>query len=157
MFNRIYDYYGASGVIDKVEDYLFDEPLLLIGEDGANLVTRSKILSFIDGGKYWVNNHAHILKPTYGVLEYYCELMELCDYSIWISGSAQPKLTSENLLNIKIIVPPVEEQKLILDKIEVDIKRIETKVKNTKKLIELLEEYRMALISEVVTGKVKVV
>lgn len=115
MVIRQYDYYGASGVIDKVEDYLFEEPLLLIGEDGANLITRSTRLSFIARGKYWVNNHAHILKPTYGLLEYYCELMELCDYSIWISGSAQPKLTSENLMNIQIIVPPFEEQKAIIN------------------------------------------
>lgn len=63
MTEKTFDYYGASGVIDKVEDYIFDEPLILIGEDGANLVTRSKNLVFIAQGKYWVNNHAHILKP----------------------------------------------------------------------------------------------
>lgn len=156
MVVRKYDYYGASGVIDKVEDYLFDEPLLLIGEDGANLVTRSTRLSFIAKGKYWVNNHAHILKPTYGLLEYYCELMELCDYSIWISGSAQPKLTSENLMNIQVIVPPIEEQQSIVHHIETECALIDAKKEKTKKLIDLLTEYRTALISEVVTGKIKV-
>ena len=59
--NRIYDYYGASGIIDKVDDYIFEGKKLLIGEDGANLVTRSKDIAFIADGKYWVNNHAHIL------------------------------------------------------------------------------------------------
>lgn len=157
MVIREYDYYGASGVIDRVEDYLFDEPLLLIGEDGANLVTRSTRLSFIARGKYWVNNHAHILKPTFGLLEYYCELMELCDYSIWISGSAQPKLTSENLMNIQIIVPPFDEQKSIMNYLETKCALIDAKKSKTEKLIELLTEYRTALISEVVTGKVKVI
>lgn len=157
MVVREYDYYGASGVIDKVEDYLFDEPLLLIGEDGANLVTRSTRLSFIARGKYWVNNHAHILKPTFGLLEYYCELMELCDYSIWISGSAQPKLTSENLMNIQIIVPPMEEQKEIINYLGDECALIDAKKAKTEKLIELLTEYRTALISEVVTGKIKVI
>ena len=156
MVIREYDYYGASGVIDRVEDYLFDEPLLLIGEDGANLVTRSTRLSFIARGKYWVNNHAHILKPTFGLLEYYCELMELCDYSIWISGSAQPKLTSENLMNIQIIVPPFDEQKSIMNYLETKCALIDAKKAKTEKLIELLTEYRTALISEVVTGKIKV-
>jgi type I restriction enzyme S subunit len=156
MVVREYDYYGASGVIDKVEDYLFDEPLLLIGEDGANLITRSTRLSFIARGKYWVNNHAHILKPTYGLLEYYCELMELCDYSIWISGSAQPKLTSENLMNIQIIVPPFKEQKAIINHLKAACAEIDAKRSKTEKLINLLTEYRTTLISEVVTGKVKV-
>ena len=59
---KIYDYYGASGVIDKVDRYLFSRPLLLIGEDGANLLTRSKPIAFIAKGQYWVNNHAHVLE-----------------------------------------------------------------------------------------------
>ncbi|MEM9834280.1 MAG: restriction endonuclease subunit S [Bacteroidota bacterium] len=156
MLDRKYDYYGASGVIDKVEDYLFDESLLLIGEDGANLVTRSTRLAFIAKGKYWVNNHAHILKPTYGILEYYAELMEICDYSLWVSGSAQPKLTSENLLNIWIIVPPEEEQMSIVEHITSQLSNIDLQVNRTQKLINLLTEYRTALISEAVTGKIKV-
>ncbi len=157
MVVREYDYYGASGIIDKVEDYLFDEPLLLIGEDGANLVTRNTRLSFIAKGKYWVNNHAHILKATFGLLEYYCELMELCDYSIWISGSAQPKLTSDNLMNIQIIVPPIKEQEEIINLLETECSFVNAKKSKTVKLIELLTEYRTALISEVVTGKIKVI
>lgn len=157
MIKREYDYYGASGIIDKVESYLFDEPLLLIGEDGANLITRSSKLSFIARGKYWVNNHAHILRPTFGVLEYYCEIMEICDYSIWISGSAQPKLTSDNLMNIEIVVPPIQEQQSIVNHIESEYSKIDFKKARTEELIELLTEYRTALISEVVTGKIKVI
>lgn len=157
MMLKKYDYYGASGVIDKVEDYIFEEPLILIGEDGANLLTRSKRLVFIAKGKYWVNNHAHILKPKYGLIDYYSELLELYDFSIWVTGSAQPKLTSENLLNISIIVPPIEEQKQISEFIQEKILGIFQKTKKTKKLVALLKEYKTALISDVVTGKIKVV
>jgi restriction endonuclease S subunit len=63
MSERAFDYYGASGIIDKVEDFIFDEDLILVAEDGANLLSRSTPLAFIARGKYWVNNHAHILKP----------------------------------------------------------------------------------------------
>ena len=97
-----YDYYGASGVIDKVPDYLFDGDHILIGEDGANLLTRSTALAFKATGKFWVNNHAHILKPKFGNIDFYTYLLESIDYTIWVTGSAQPKLTAENLLNIKI-------------------------------------------------------
>jgi type I restriction enzyme S subunit len=156
MMIKEYDYYGASGVIDKVDDYIFNEPLILIGEDGANLLTRSKRLVFIAKGKYWVNNHAHILKPKYGLMYYYSELLELYDFSIWVTGSAQPKLTSENLLNIPMIVPPIEEQKEIAEFLDKYISEIESKSTKTKKLIALLTEYKTALISEVVTGKIKI-
>ena len=74
--DKIYDYYGASGVIDKVDRFLFSKPLLLIGEDGANLLLRSKPIAFIATGQYWVNNHAHVLDSAGGLLlEYvYCYL-----------------------------------------------------------------------------------
>lgn len=153
---REYDYYGASGVIDKVENYLFEEDLILIGEDGANLVTRSKRLVFIASGKYWVNNHAHIIKPTNGNINYFCELLELIDYTVYISGSAQPKLTQEALMSIKIPVPPPSEQNLIFNFLERELETIDKIKGKSQQEIELLKEYKTALISEVVTGKVDV-
>src|SRR6185295_6583463 len=75
MTTHSYDYYGASGIIDKVEDFIFDDELLLIAEDGANLVLRNLPLAIIARGKFWVNNHAHILKPRCGSLEYFAALM----------------------------------------------------------------------------------
>jgi type I restriction enzyme S subunit len=153
---REFDYYGASGVIDKVENYLFDEDLILIGEDGANLLTRSKRLVFIASGKYWVNNHAHIIKPINGNINYFCELLELIDYTIYITGSAQPKLTQEALMSIKIPVPPISEQILIFNFLEHELETIDKINAKTQQEIELLKEYKTALISEVVTGKVDV-
>ena len=156
MESRIYDYYGASGVIDKVENYIFDEELILIGEDGANLLTRTKRLAFIASGRYWVNNHAHIIKPINGNIYYFCELLELIDYTIYISGSAQPKLTQEALMSIKIPVPPISEQNKIFDYLKDEFNKIDTIISKSQQEIELLKEYKTALISEVVTGKVDV-
>mgnify|MGYP001214713637 CR=1 FL=1 len=152
-----YDYYGASGVIDKVPDYLFDGDYILIGEDGANLLTRSTNLVFKATGKFWVNNHAHILKPKFGNIDFYVYLLESIDYTIWVTGSAQPKLTAENLLNVKIWFPETEEQKQIVKHIETETSRIDNTIYKIEKEIELLQEYRTALISEVVTGKIKVI
>ena len=114
MSLRRYDYYGASGVIDKVDDYLFDDELLLIAEDGANLVLRNLPLAIIARGKCWVNNHAHILKPRRGNIEFLASAMESISYLPWISGAAQPKLTQDRLMRIAIAVPSREEQDRIV-------------------------------------------
>lgn len=113
--NRIYDYYGASGIIDKVDDYIFEGKKLLIGEDGANLVTRSKDIAFIADGKYWVNNHAHILdvKDTV-LLMYLCNYINNMDLIPYVTGSAQPKLTQAKMNNIKIFLPTLPEQHEIM-------------------------------------------
>ena len=96
-----YPYYGASGIVDYVVDYIFDEDTLLISEDGANLLARSTPVAFPASGKYWVNNHAHILKfenrTTQRFVELYLESIPLDDY---ITGAAQPKLNQKALNSI---------------------------------------------------------
>lgn len=114
--SKKYDYYGASGVIDKVDNFLFDENLLLIGEDGANLLSRSTPIAFIAKGKYWVNNHAHVLQATEHVLlefvEIYINAISLVPY---VTGSAQPKLSQRMMSKIPVPVPPIEEQQRIVE------------------------------------------
>jgi len=156
MENKLYDYYGASGVIDKVEDYIFDETLILLGEDGANLYSRSTPLAFLAKGKYWVNNHAHILKPRNGNINYFVNLLESIDYTPSITGSAQPKLTIDNLKNIRIPVPPLPEQHVIAAYIEEQTAKIDTLIAKTQRQIDRLQAYRTALISNAVTGKIDV-
>ena len=112
MTMRTYDYYGASGVIDKVDDYLFDDELLLIAEDGANLVLRNLPLAIIARGRFWVNNHAHILKPLHGNIVFLAHVLETLSYKPWISGAAQPKLTQDRLMAISVAIAPPEEQDL---------------------------------------------
>lgn len=153
---RRYDYYGASGVIDRVEDYLYDDELLLIAEDGANLVLRNLPLALIARGKFWVNNHAHILKPKRGNLEYLAAIMEGLNYRPWISGAAQPKLTQDRLMNISIAVPPRFEQDEIIARAKVHTSKLTATIARTRRQVELLQEYRTRLISDVVTGKLDV-
>ncbi|MCC0769942.1 restriction endonuclease subunit S [Bacillus pacificus] len=151
MKHKIYDYYGASGVIDKVENYIFDEPLILIGEDGANLYSRSTPLAFVAEGKYWVTNHAHILKPKNGNLYYWANLLESIDYTTYITGSAQPKLTQDALANIVLPVPSLEEQRTIWKYLSEKLKDIDSLIEGKKALITLLEEKRQTMITEAVT------
>jgi type I restriction enzyme S subunit len=156
MTTRQYDYYGASGVIDKVEDYLFDDDLLLIAEDGANLVLRNLPLAIIARGKFWVNNHAHILRPRRGNLEYLAAVMESLNYQPWISGAAQPKLTQDRLMSIAIVVPPREEQDRIMAVATAATSSVQGGIDRAWREIGLMREYRTRVIADVVTGKLDV-
>lgn len=130
--NRVvgeYPYYGASGVIDHVKDYIFDGNYLLISEDGANLVVRKTPIAFSIEGKSWVNNHAHVLKFNNILLQQYVEMyLNSIDLSKYISGAAQPKLNQENLNKILIPVPndkKIEKTVEILNKFKKLINDIE--------------------------------
>ena len=107
-------YYGASGVVDYVRDHLFDEDLLCVSEDGANLVARTYPIAFSISGKTWVNNHAHVLRFesrfTQKLVEDYLNAIEITDY---LTGMAQPKLNKAMLDKIPIPLPHPEEQKRI--------------------------------------------
>jgi type I restriction enzyme S subunit len=156
MTLRRYDYYGASGIIDKVDEYLFDDDLLLVAEDGANLVLRNLPLAIVARGQFWVNNHAHILKPRRGRLEYLAAVMERINYQPWISGAAQPKLTQDRLMGIAIAVAPPEEQDGIVRAISEETAPLRTTIERARREIDLLREYRTRLIADVVTGKLDV-
>nr|WP_281375272.1 restriction endonuclease subunit S [Aquabacterium terrae] len=156
MRSRTYDYYGASGAIDKVDDFLFDDELLLIAEDGANLVLRNLPLAIIASGKFWVNNHAHILKPRRGSIRYLAHLLETLNFCPWITGAAQPKLTQDRLLAISIAVPPGEEQMAITAAAELRCQPLNDALARLAREVELLREYRTRIVADVVTGKLDV-
>ena len=119
FLSKRYDYYGASGVIDKVDRYLFDKELLLIGEDGANLLSRSTPIAFIAKGKYWVNNHAHVLDVYDGVmLKYIALYINSISLAPYVTGTAQPKMNQEKMNSILIALPPQKEQQRIVAQIE---------------------------------------
>ena len=102
----IYPYYGASGIVDYVEDYIFDEDILLVSEDGANLLLRSTPIAFSVSGKVWVNNHAHVVRFAKMSLQKYVEIFfSLIDISDNITGSAQPKLNQAKLNAMMIPIP----------------------------------------------------
>jgi len=112
---KIYDYYGASGVIDKIDGYTHEGELLLIGEDGANLVSRSTPIAFIATGKYWVNNHAHVLETVHRItLDYLKCYINSIDLKPFVTGGFQPKLSQGNLNIIPVPLPPISFQYKIM-------------------------------------------
>ena len=141
--NGVYPYYGASGIVDYVDDYLIDDTVLLISEDGANLKSRVYPIAFTATGKIWVNNHAHILRfnnnATHKIIELY---INQTDISEFITGQAQPKLNQKNLNNIKIPLPTIEEQKKIVTEIE----KIETKIKELEKQIAAIPKQKEQIL-----------
>lgn len=150
----LYDYYGASGAIDKIDDYTIDDHVMLIGEDGANLRMRNLPLMYEVNGKAWINNHAHILKPTERVDFYYLfYALEELDINPYITGSAQPKLSQEKLQNIWVPLPDLEEQQEIATYIRSKCAEIDGLVAKKEQLVKELESYKKSLIYEVVTGK----
>lgn len=106
-----YPYYGASGIVDYVDSYIFDGDYLLVSEDGANLLARNTPIAFSISGKNWVNNHAHVLQfPDYTTRRYVEFYLNSIDLSSFITGGAQPKLNQKNLNKIRIPMPPIEER-----------------------------------------------
>jgi len=139
-------YYGASGIVDYVADYLFDEDLLCISEDGANLIARKYPIAFSISGKTWVNNHAHILKFENSVSQRFVELyLNSINLSDYISGMAQPKLNQTKLNQIPILLPPLQEQEkivAILDEAFSAIDRAKVNAElNLQNAKELFESY----------------
>ena len=151
---KIYPYYGATGIIDYIDEYIFDGKYILLGEDGANLLSRSKENAFIACGKFWVNNHAHILKNKSAIIDkffvYFYNNLDLKEY---VTGSAQPKLNAVNLSKIKFILPPLEEQKRIVEKLD----SLFEKIQKIKEIIEEVKEKttsrREAILSKAFSGE----
>ena len=108
---KIYPYYGAQGIVDYVDDYIFDGKYILIAEDGENLKSNNKSICTLATGKYWVNNHAHIIKGNEGTnTDFLYYKLNSINFAPYITGSAQPKLNKENLLNIELYIPSKEHQ-----------------------------------------------
>ena len=142
-----YPYYGASGVIDQIDGYTHQGEYLLLGEDGANLLARSKPIAFLAKGKFWVNNHAHVLKcrgeAPNAYLAYYLNRIDLTPY---VTGTAQPKLSQAKMNKIPIPVAPLDQQKCIVAEIEKQFSRLDEAVANLKR-------YKASVLKAAVEGK----
>ena len=132
-----YRYYGAQGIIDYIDDYIFDGKYLLIAEDGENLKSRKNNIAFFVRGKFWVNNHAHVLKNNdLSNLRYLYYVMNFINIKPYLTGSAQPKLNQQNLKKIKIPLPPLPEQEKIAD----ILGSIDDQIENLTEQNKILEE-----------------
>lgn len=147
-------YYGASGVVDHVADFIFNEDLLLVSEDGANLLARTYPIAFSISGKTWVNNHAHVLRfekiQSQKFVEYYLNSISLAPY---VSGMAQPKLNQKSLNSIPVPFPPAKEQEKIVEKLDILRNEIEILENIYQQKLASLNELKQSLLQKAFSGE----
>lgn len=137
-----YPYYGASGIVDSVDDYIFDGEYLLIAEDGENLRTKKTPIAFLATGKFWVNNHAHIVKGNEQAdTRFLMYALSLADVGAYLTGSTMPKLTQANLNRIPIYAPPIDEQRAIA----AILSSLDDKIELNRRMNYTLEQMAQAL------------
>lgn len=152
-----YPYWGANRIIDYVNDYLFDEELVLLGEDGAPFLERDKPVAFFSQGKVWPNNHIHVLRPKGSAQpEFLAYALNCVDYARYIGGATRDKLTQSQMKALPIPVPFATEQRAIVRFLNHADLRIQRYIRAKEKLIGLLEEQRQAIIHQAVTGRINV-
>ena len=142
-------YYGATGQVGWIDDYIFDEELVLLGEDGAPFFENSKNKAYIVDGKSWVNNHAHVLKGKFGILEnkFLLHLLNRIDYHDYVNGTTRLKLNQSSMRRIPIPLPPLNEQKRIVAKIEELFSLVDSAKDTLEKTKILLNQYRQSLLN----------
>ena len=118
QIDELYPYYGATGQVGLIDDYIINGNYLLLGEDGAPFLDKNAIKAYSISGKSWVNNHAHILSPKID-FEFLQYSLNQIDYSEYVNGSTRLKLTQTDMRSIKIMLPPLAEQKRIKSKIQI--------------------------------------
>ena len=151
-----YPYWGAGSVTDYVNDYLFDEELILLGEDGAPFFDYTRPVAFLVNEKIWVNNHIHVLKPHRSVCpSYLVHYLNNVDYKTYINGSILNKLTQSNMNTIAFVVPPYEEQVRIAAFLDRKCTEIDAVIERTKATIEEYRKLRQAIVTDAVTKGVR--
>lgn len=149
-----FPYYGASGVIDYVDDFIFDGCFLLVSEDGANLLARTKPIAFEASGRFWVNNHAHVLSAKTGTSQSYLMYgIEQTDLSGLVTGTAQPKLTQRNLNQMRIPIPTLDEQGTVVRALDTHLSRIENLLSVTDRVETECGRLRRSLLQAAFSGE----
>lgn len=140
-----YPYYGAQGIIDSINDYIFDGVYLLIAEDGENLKSLKQPVAQLARGKFWVNNHAHILTSNHlSDIRFLCYLFNITDIAGYITGSVQPKLSQQNLNAIRLKIPPILDQKAIVNTLSC----LDDMIELNNRTNQLLEEMAQAIFKQ---------
>ena len=149
-----YPYYGASGAIDTIDDFLFDGDYLLLGEDGANLLSRSTPIAFLVSGRFWVNNHAHILRAKEITSNaWVCWFINSINLVPFVTGSAQPKLTQAAMNRIDVPIPSRAEQFEIIRRIETAIDWIDRLASNATSARGLIDHLDQAVLAKAFRGE----
>lgn len=147
-----FPYWGAGGITDYVNSYIFDEELILLGEDAAPFIDKKRDVAFLVNDKVWVNNHIHVLKANKDSnASYIRHCLNITQYNEFIMGSVIPKLTQTDMKKIPIICPPLPEQQRIADFLDTKCGILDRTIDAVSRQIEDLEKYKKALITKTVT------
>lgn len=147
-----YPYYGASGIVDYVDGYLFDGEYLLLAEDGENLDSRKLPIAFIVSGEFWVNNHAHILRTKRGNMWFYEQYIANMPIKDYLSGTTRPKLTKGHMMKMLLPFPPVDQQ----DEAAEALGNCDAKINSAEQKRRALQDLFRTLLHELMTAKIRV-
>lgn len=150
--NKLFPYYGATGQVGVIDDFIFEGQHVLVGEDGAPFLDPVKNKAYVATGKFWVNNHAHILKSKFSN-NFLCYFLNQFNYSGFVTGTTRLKLNQTALKIIPVVVPPLNEQKRIVAKIEELFSELDNGVSSLKAAREQLKVYRQAVLKNAFEGK----
>lgn len=148
----LYPYYGATGKVGLIDDYLLEGEFVLLGEDGAPFLDIYKDTAYLVNGKIWVNNHAHILQ-TSASNKYLCYYLNQIEYREFITGTTRLKLNQSSLKKIPTKVPPLPEQHEIVRRIEAMFSELDKSIESLKKAQQQLKIYRQSVLKHAFEGK----
>ena len=150
-----YPYWGANQIIDHINDYILDEDLVLLGEDGAPFFDRVRPVAFYSGGRIWPNNHIHVLRARGSIHpEFLVHALNCVDYENYVEGATRDKLTQARMNAIAIPVPPRPEQAAIVRFLDRIGRQIRKHIRGKQRLIALLAEQKRVIIHQIVTGQI---
>ena len=154
-FNKLYPYYGATGEIGKIDDFIFDEELIALGEDGVPFFDGQKNKAYMLYGKTWVNNHAHVLKAIQGLShnKFLCYFLNQFDYHDYVNGGTRLKLTQANMRKIPVRFAPFSEQKIIAEKLDILLAQVDSTKARLEQIPQILKRFRQAVLAAAVNGK----
>ncbi|CAI1109195.1 Type I restriction enzyme EcoKI specificity protein [Serratia proteamaculans] len=153
--NELYPYFGATGEVGKIDDYIFDEELVALGEDGVPFFDGHKSKAYMLYGKTWVNNHAHVIRAIPGLShnQYLCYYLNQFDYHDYVNGGTRLKLTQANMRRLPVSLASFAEQKVIAEKLDKLLVQVDSTKARLELIPQILKRFRQAVLAAAVSGK----
>ncbi|EFM2071260.1 restriction endonuclease subunit S [Escherichia coli] len=153
--NELYPYFGATGEVGKIDDYIFDEELVALGEDGVPFFDGHKNKAYMLYGKTWVNNHAHVIRAISGLShnKYLCHYLNQFDYHDYVNGGTRLKLTQANMRKLPVSLAPLAEQKIIAEKLDTLLAQVDSTKARLEQIPQILKRFRQAVLAIAVNGQ----
>ena len=148
-------YYGATGQVGWIDDFIFGEELVLVGEDGAPFLERGKKKAYIINGKSWVNNHAHVLRAKNNLTsnQFLCHFFNQFTFNEYVNGTTRLKLTQGSMRKIPVPLPPLYEQHRIVEKLDKLLPKVEACKKRLDKIPTILNRFKQSVLAAACSGE----